>query len=183
MSRKGVIQLIHIARTQLSLDDETYRSMLDSVVPGKTSCRDMTDSELEKVIKVLEGKGFKRSPARSPTRRAKPTDISNKIRIVWRFMFKDGFLEDGSDAALDHWVQRITSQKNGGEGVASLSWLRGDMVISVLESLKQWHLRVMRESMAERGIMMPVSPVNGRELRDYDSVRSAFVATRKGDAK
>jgi len=57
------------------------------------------------------------------------------------------------------------------------------MVISTLESLKQWHLRVMRESMAERGIMMPVNPVNGRELRDYDSVRAAYVATRKRGAK
>lgn len=134
MSRKGVIQLIHIARTQLALDDETYRSMLDSIVPGKTSCREMTDSELEKVIKVLEGKGFKRSPARSPTRRAKPTDISNKIRIVWRFMLKDGFLEDGSDIALDHWVQRTTSQKNGGEGVASLSGCAGTWLSPYLKA-------------------------------------------------
>lgn len=179
MSRISLIKIIHVARRKLGLDDETYRTMIGSIVPGKSSCRDMNIQELEKVLKALEGKGFSRTPARSDKRRtSRPSDISAKIRVIWRFMHIDGFVIDGSDVALDRWVQRITSQKNGGEGVASVAWLRGDMVIAVLESLKQWHLRVMRESMTERGIMMPVSPVNGRELRDYDSVRSAFIAAR-----
>lgn len=33
--RANTIKLIHVARRSLGLDDETYRSMLASVVPGK----------------------------------------------------------------------------------------------------------------------------------------------------
>lgn len=33
--RANLIKLIHVARRKLALDDETYRSVLSGVVPGK----------------------------------------------------------------------------------------------------------------------------------------------------
>ena len=41
MTRSNAIQIIHIAKGQLALDDDTYRSLLGAVVPGKSSCREM----------------------------------------------------------------------------------------------------------------------------------------------
>lgn len=43
--RANTIKLIHVARRSLGLDDETYRAMLGSIIPGKISCRDMSQSE------------------------------------------------------------------------------------------------------------------------------------------
>ncbi|WP_323968253.1 phage protein GemA/Gp16 family protein [Klebsiella pneumoniae] len=63
------MQIIHIAKSQLALDDDTYRSLLGAVVPGKSSCREMTIIELQNVIQALEAKGFKSKPQRRSKRR------------------------------------------------------------------------------------------------------------------
>ncbi|WP_141670974.1 phage protein GemA/Gp16 family protein, partial [Gilliamella sp. GillExp13] len=52
------IKLIHIAKTQLNLDDDTYRHLLLTITK-KTSTKNMTVWELEKVITNLKLKGFK----------------------------------------------------------------------------------------------------------------------------
>uniref|UniRef100_UPI00054FD1DF phage protein GemA/Gp16 family protein n=1 Tax=Edwardsiella tarda TaxID=636 RepID=UPI00054FD1DF len=66
--RSNTIKLIHVARRTLGLDDETYRAMLATVVPGKNSCRDMSLQELKKVINALEDKGFTVKVAKRPRR-------------------------------------------------------------------------------------------------------------------
>ncbi|EBC0167652.1 DUF1018 domain-containing protein, partial [Salmonella enterica] len=66
-------------------------------------------------------------------------------------MHRQGFITDGSDKSLNGFVRRITRLKNGGEGVASLEWLRGDQASIVLESLKRWHMRCMREKLPAKG--------------------------------
>ena len=87
----------------------------------------MTIIELQDVIQALEAKGFKSKPQRRSKRRmSAPSDVSLKIRAIWKTMFKEGFIRDGSDIALDHFVQRQTRIRNGGAGVSSLEWLRGD---------------------------------------------------------
>ncbi|EKN6166708.1 MULTISPECIES: gp16 family protein [Citrobacter] len=177
---KKLSQIIHIAKNQLGLDDDTYRALLSSVVPGKTSCRDMSASELQQVIKAFEGKGFKSQPSRQSKRRmSKPSDISKKIRMVWKAMFADGFLRDGSDIALDHFVQRHTSQKNGGKGVSSLEWLRGDLELNFLEGLKQWHIRAMKKTLVEHNAPLPVYPDTGEVVRDYDVFCAAYAEAAK----
>ncbi|MEB6425728.1 gp16 family protein [Citrobacter freundii] len=179
MSKAPTIKLIHVARRSLGLDDETYRAMLGSVVPGKTSCRDMSQPELQKVLKAMEEKGFKVKPTKKPRRMSSPSDTSLKIRAVWRTMHSDGFVRDGSDAALDRFVKRQTSQINGGQGVASLEWLRGDMEVTFLESLKQWHIRAMTKSMVEHHTPRPVYSDTGEVVRDYDAFCVAYVEAAK----
>lgn len=177
---KKLSQIIHIAKNQLALDDDTYRALLSSVVPGKTSCREMSATELSNVIKAMEAKGFKSKPAKVSKRRmSKPSDLSKKIRMVWKAMFSDGFLRDGSDIALDHFVQRHTSQKNGGKGVSSLEWLRGDMELNFLESLKQWHIRAMKKAMVEHNTPLPVYSDTGEVIRDYDVFCAAYAEAAK----
>lgn len=177
---KKLSQIIHIAKNQLALDDDTYRALLSSVVPGKTSCKDMNAVELQKVIKSLEDKGFKTKPTKASKRRmSRPSDLSKKIRMVWKSMFTDGFLRDGSDIALDRFVQRHTSQRNGRKGVSSLEWLRGDMELNFLESLKQWHIREMTKAMTEHQTELPVYPATGIVIRDYDLFCGAYAEAAK----
>jgi len=148
--RVNLIKLIHVARRKLTLDDDTYRVMLSEIVPGKTSCRDMTAPELEKVLKAMQARGFKRvsSPAKTGIKPA-PV-VADKIRVIWQIMHEQGFTDDASPAALDAFVMRSTKQKNGGMGVARLGWLRGDHASKVLESLKRWHVRCMLEKLPNR---------------------------------
>ena len=103
MSRASLIKLIHVARRNLQLDDDTYRSVLMRVT-GKQSCRDLRVGQLEDVLKVLEDKGFIRTRPRSPARRHRETDITAKVRSIWRQMHRDGFIRDGSDTSLDSFV-------------------------------------------------------------------------------
>ncbi|ECY1177876.1 regulatory protein GemA [Salmonella enterica] len=147
--RANTIKLIHVARRSLGLDDETYRSMLASVVPGKSSCRDMSDAQLNKVLDTMKTRGF------SPVSRPKPVvpaGIAGKIRAIWTVMHRQGFVTRNDDAAIDAYVRRITRLRNGGEGVAKLVWLREEHAMAVLETLKKWHMRCMLEQLPNSGI-------------------------------
>ncbi|EGP0948983.1 regulatory protein GemA [Salmonella enterica subsp. enterica serovar Java] len=177
--RANTIKLIHIARRSLGLDNDTYRTMLAAIIPGKSSCRDMSQPELQKVLKAMEEKGFKVKPTKKPRRMSSPSDTSLKIRAVWHTMHSNGFVRDGSDTALDRFVKRQTSQINGGQGVASLEWLRGDMEVTFLESLKQWHIRAMKKALTDHGLRLPVNPSTGDEMRDYDTLCWAYSEAAK----
>jgi phage gp16-like protein len=147
--RANTIKLIHVARRSLGLDDDTYRQFLSTVVPGKNSCRDMTEKQLQTVFDALKERGFK------PVSKAKPKALSavvSKIRMVWSVMHRQGFVTSNDDSALDGYVKRITRQKNGGEGVAKLNWLRDENATVVLESLKRWHMRCMLERLPNSGL-------------------------------
>ncbi|EAQ0348745.1 DUF1018 domain-containing protein, partial [Salmonella enterica] len=58
MDRASLITLIHIAKKDLRLDTDTYRDALRAAV-GKTSCRDMTQTELSKALAAFKKRGFK----------------------------------------------------------------------------------------------------------------------------
>lgn len=172
MSRVPLIKLIHVARRKLQLDDDTYRSVLMRIT-GKQSCRELKVGQLEEVLKALEDKGFKRTRPRSAVRRQRETDVSAKVRGIWQQMHKDGFTHDGSDIALDAFVAKMTIKTNDGQGIASLAWCRGDDLLMVLESLKQWHIREMKAVLASSG-WFPVK-------RGYDAINDVYTRkVRKG---
>lgn len=51
---------IHLAKQQLGLDDDTYRSIILQTT-GKDSAAKCTDRQLEKVVKTFEEKGWKQN--------------------------------------------------------------------------------------------------------------------------
>ncbi|CAA0111559.1 Uncharacterised protein [BD1-7 clade bacterium] len=149
--RQQLITKIHIAKSQLNLDDDTYRALLNNAV-GKTSCRDMQFGELYQVYEAMKTKGFKPKPTANSQRRGSHSPKSqeqqiDKLRALWITMFQHGMIADGSEAALLAWVKRQSSQLNGGVGIDSLEWLQQNtrMTNAVLESLKQWQQRIERK--------------------------------------
>lgn len=60
MNKPQLIKLIHIAKRDLRLDDETYRQLLTTTT-GKTSTRDMTVPQLDNVLKAMKNEGLKLS--------------------------------------------------------------------------------------------------------------------------
>lgn len=101
MSRASLIKLIHVARRNLQLDDDTYRSVLYRVT-GKQSCRDLKVGQLEDVLKVLEDKGFRRTRPRSPARRHRETDITARFAASGGRCILMGL---SVMAAIPHWIR------------------------------------------------------------------------------
>ncbi len=155
--RRQLMAKIHIAKKDLALDEDTYRQALQGSA-GKASCSDMSVEQLEKVLSHFIRLGWK--PKKSNSRRYSPKTRHEKghdqldvIRAIWISMYKSGAIDSGTEAALDAWVQRTTTRMNKGVGIARAEWLRGkgnrQLLVRVLESLKQWQTRVTREWMNE----------------------------------
>lgn len=61
---KGIIGAIKAGQAFLGLDDATYRQMLASLTGGKTSCKDCSLDELQRIREYMHKQGFPRSSAR-----------------------------------------------------------------------------------------------------------------------
>lgn len=173
MNRAQLIRLIHVARREAGIDDDTYREKLRSIT-GETSCKQLQVRQLEDVYQAFKDSGFKRTfkrskaPGKPRTSEHQRTAIIGKIRAVWAEMARHGFIQCSSAAALDQYVKRMTATANGGEGVAHLDWLDGQMAGRVVESLKQWHAREMRKQLDAAGIHPH------RDLRGYTALAETF---------
>ncbi|MDR1858801.1 MAG: regulatory protein GemA [Treponema sp.] len=61
--RKQLIQLIHIGKAKLGMDDEAYRAFLDGIC-GRDSSAKMTVRQLEQALKAMRKNGFEQTPNR-----------------------------------------------------------------------------------------------------------------------
>ncbi|MCT6700899.1 gp16 family protein [Rheinheimera sp. 4Y26] len=160
-SRKWLIQMIHIAKSNLQMADESYRALLAHHGKGKTSSINLSVTELQTVLDAMVKLGFKAElkPAKngvkkrlSPATKTAVKDERAVMRAIWIFMAKAGFIDDGSEVALNAWVKRMTAQQNGGEGIAEVQWLQGADASKMLESLKRWCRRCMYEALQRQGV-------------------------------
>lgn len=163
--RKNTLAKIHIAKKQLGLDDETYRSLIAVATDGKTSCKDCNMGELNSVLVTLAKKGFKArlNPNKkrlSPKSTDLPVNEINKIRALWIQMFNDGFLRDGSEPALSSYVKRMTK-------VESVQWLKYSDAHKVLESIKKWHKREMCKAMNNSSLLNKTHLIVANEYQGF----------------
>ncbi|WOF75334.1 regulatory protein GemA [Parvibaculaceae bacterium PLY_AMNH_Bact1] len=138
--RTQLIRLVHIAKKQRKLDDETYRDLLERET-GLRSAGDMTDDQLEKVMAAFRAQGFK-------TKRQQRTTVKHDqgrfIVALWIDLWQLGAVEDRRDAALDAFVKRQT-------GVERMLWLSPRQANSVVEALKDWCKREGLEIVYQAG--------------------------------
>ena len=112
MLRKNLITRIHIGKSQLGLDDETYRQLLVSTT-GKTSCTEMTESELQQVLNVMVQKGFKSSTSFWGNRAAPREDKKIYLAKITALLAKHGLPKEYADGIAKrsfkvdfvHWLQ------------------------------------------------------------------------------
>jgi phage gp16-like protein len=187
--RTRLIRLVQVGRRSLGLDEETYRELL-AQQSGKRSAAELTLQELDKVLLAMKGAGFKPTVKRavnggkpkrlSPTRGA-PTKTAEigVIRAIWITMHRHGLLRDGSETALNHYVERQTVRINRGIGVAEVAWLSDALAYPVLESLKNWHKREMVEALQRARKKIPTNERTGR-VAGYQVVLAAFEEMRHG---
>ena len=167
-NRQRLIRLIHVAKRDLSLDDETYRSILQRF-GRKESSSDLTVPELEQVLEHLKRSGFKvRSkgkPAKPKAVKAKPSRPlaqdaeSKKIRALWLFLHELGVVKNPSEAALAAYVKRIA-------GVDALQWINGKQADRLIETMKKWAMRFLPDAVRQ---MVP--KVSALPLTDIERLR------------
>lgn len=137
-AKPKLIQLIHIAKDQLHLDDGTYRQMLAEVT-SKNSCSKMTKSELVDVFEHLKSLGFKTTPAKAAGKVALADDAqSRKIRSLWLTLHELGAVHNPNEHALASYVERQTRK-------SALQFISTVEASRVIETLKKWEKRVRDE--------------------------------------
>lgn len=135
--RLRLIKLIHVARREMRMDDETYRLMLSGMtgLDGATSTADLSVPNLQRVLEQLKQRGFKPRPNKAGTRPRANDEQSRKIRSLWLELHHLGEVRDPSEEALANFVKSMTK-------VSALQWLNVAQASRVIENLKQWQHRV-----------------------------------------
>ena len=105
IDRSKIIQLIHIAKSQIGLSDEDYRAVLESTAK-KTSCSEMTLFELNEVLKAMKKLGFK--VKKLETREEEIGWDASKAQMDYIKGRWELVARDKSDRALYKFIKRIT---------------------------------------------------------------------------
>lgn len=148
--KKRLVQLAHIAKSQLQMDDDIYRANLRAWT-GKTSTREMTLSQLEKVCEGFKSLGFKPVAAnkKAPGKKPLQDDVLRKLGQIWTQMAAQGFILNGSYTALEAWAVKQSAHLNKGVVIERLEWMT-EIASTLVEQLKRWHRRLMLEQMGQK---------------------------------
>ncbi len=172
-NRQRLIRLIHVAKRDLSMDDDTYRAILLRI-GKKASSADLTIPELEKVLEHLKRSGFKvrskskAAPKQKPEQ-AKPSrplaqDLeSKKIRALWLFLHELGAVKNPSEEALAAYVKRIA-------GVDALQWISGEQAERLIETMKKWAMRFLPQAVKELAPQVGALPLSDVERGQLNAV-------------
>lgn len=136
-AKPKLIQLIHIGKSKLCLDDDTYRSLLIGMT-GKGSTKAMNLSELQTVLSRMRKLGFVPTRATPTTQQASKdsgtTDQLNLIRHLWHSLHNLGAVRVNTETAMASYIK-----KQSGVSIDELDMVQASRVI---ESLKKWIERV-----------------------------------------
>lgn len=139
LNQPKLIQLIHIGKSKLCLDDDTYRSLLVAMT-GKDSTKAMTASELNKVLARLKQLGFvvahkKKDPKPIDDKVSLDTEQQIKlIRHLWLELHALGAVRNSSEQALAAYIQNQTDTT-----IENLDIIKAS---NIIERLKKWLIRV-----------------------------------------
>lgn len=137
--RRALLAKVHIAKKQLGLPDDAYRTILVTKFPGKESAKRLTDSELTSLVAHFEQRGFspavrgKRKPG-SSFRTESKRPMVRKIYVLWSILHEHG----GYTAKRpDGFVQRMTKTEARPDGIANTEWLDDEEAWTIIEALKK----------------------------------------------
>jgi CRISPR/Cas system CMR-associated protein Cmr5 small subunit len=163
----NALAILHIAKKQLGLDDNTWRDLLERET-GKRSSKDMSDGERGRVLDVLKSQGFK--PASRSSRKGLEGKYAGKLQALWIAGWNLGLMrENGADAALLAFVKRQT-------GIDHTRFLRyHDDATKAIEALKAWLARDGGVDWSESRFLPEWTQTNGyRIAKAQQRMISAF---------
>ena len=100
-----LIQLIHVGKKQLGLDDDLYREVLESTT-GKNSSKLLTVEQLEAVLDRMKQLGFTiESKDKAGVKKLADDAQSKLIRHLWLELYNAGEVRNGSEKALAKFIE------------------------------------------------------------------------------
>ncbi len=130
--KRPLLAKIHIAKTQLNLDDEQYRDIVRRIT-GKDSAAKCRYSQLIDLINEFKALGFK-SPRKKAFRQTEQSAVK-KIYALWGKLQALEAVQSTDKTALDAFVKKYT-------GIDSVQWLQPAQQQKIIEILKQWIKRI-----------------------------------------
>lgn len=134
--RNTLIAKIHIAKKDLCLDEDTYRSIIKQVTK-KESCSKCNERQLVEVLEFLKEKGWKGKDPKKAYRETK-NDLVKKIYALWSDLQSRGAVCEKDKTALDKFISRFSNHR-------CVDDLDDGEAIKIIEILKQWIRRIENE--------------------------------------
>lgn len=132
--RRAMMAMLHIAPAQINMVEDDYRQGLFNLT-GKTSAKDCTDEQLDKVVKWLESKGFRRIARGSQAGQSAATHkVAMKARALWISLHHLGVVHNPAEEALEAFAKRQF-------GCEKLAWIRQSEGYQLIEALKDMGIR------------------------------------------
>ncbi|UWQ31271.1 regulatory protein GemA [Leisingera sp. M527] len=136
---RALQQKIHVGCRELGLDSDGRRD-LQLAVTGKASMKDMTEAELNSVLRRLKSDGFKASSGGKKHKLAPRADL-RLIHVLWRGLGAAGELRDPSRKGLNKF-NRARFGNTWQSVPADVDMLRQhDQIDQVIQALKSWGKR------------------------------------------
>lgn len=144
--RRKLIARVHIAKSEMKLDDDSYRALIASVAPGKTSSAKLSLGELNNLVDAFKEKGWKPKPPKKKQGesmngndfRTKRTWLINKL---WGELGDLSVLDNPTAEGLDAFCKKhMLGDK--------LAWASSAELNTIVDSLKGWLKRVKKEQAA-----------------------------------
>lgn len=173
-SRNKLIALIHVAKRELSLNEDNYRAVLMGAT-DKDSLRSMSLTELETVITALKKHGFKKKnkAKRAGSRKMANTEQAKLIRAHWLSLYHLGEVRDPSERAMQAYVKRMVR-------IEDLKWLDFKAADTVLGGLRDWMKRAgyIRPTVYNHEIFSMLNQHDGSRLDNAQSILAAIHVLR-----
>lgn len=131
--RNAELAQIHIAKTQLGLDEETYRAIIFAISHGRTrSSSDLDWTDRKNLLEHFKAKGWKPAPPKA-AKAAKPVSRGQDglVRSLWTELHQAEKVRDPSDAALGSWLKRNHWPERP-------EWMNHKQITQAIEALKKW---------------------------------------------
>lgn len=124
---------IHVGCRELGIDSAT-RHDLQLQVTGKSSMSDMSEADLNEVVKVLEERGFKKTS--SKRFKAAPRADLRLVHVLWGLLGKAGKLERPDRAGLNAFVRASFGSAWGSVPLDIDALTDADKINAVVRALK-----------------------------------------------
>lgn len=134
VDRNRDLQLIHIAKKDLGMDDDAYRSIILGISNQRVrSAADLTGPERAALLKHLKACGFR---PKQPIPKDVFPDTPEWLKVwsLWQQLADAGLVRDRRGAALAKYVTHQVK-------VAAMAWVTPQQLHGLIEQLKQWLAR------------------------------------------
>jgi phage gp16-like protein len=172
--RGTLIKIIHVARRELAMDEDSYRQMLAQMpgLDGQTSTAKLTIPKLKMVLEMLKSKGFKVRPSRKT--KGKPHNFDSNAMPLMITKIEAQL----ADMKLPwSYADGIARQMFG---IQKCAWIRQPEQLQALiaaldvEQEKRSLLAEVETSFQERGINMEVFEKESMLAKNWKRNRKAL---------